>query len=82
LDCCEDEVCAILEQLQPTKFTGSKWSIKLDQSTDKGEFSRYGIRNVSKGIYKVCKHFIQKLHKDKDGRKHFEIVEGRITVEL
>jgi len=78
LDCCEDKVCTVLKQLQPTKFVGTEWSIKLDKSTDKGEFSRYGDRNISKGIYKVCKDRIQKLQEDEDGRKHFKDVESRL----
>ncbi|XP_065909288.1 uncharacterized protein [Dysidea avara] len=82
LDCCESTVCTVLAHLQRTRFQGSIWSIKLDKSTKEGEFSGYGSINIAKGTYKVCKTRIRKLYTDKDGKKHFEVMEDDQIIQL
>ena len=75
-DTSEDNVLSILEYLRPTNFEGAKIGLKLDSSTQKGQFFSAGSRNISRATYKICKYAIQKEHFSEDNKKYFVDIEG------
>jgi len=75
-DTSEDNVLSVLEYLRPTNFEGAKIGLKLDSSTQKGQFFSTGSRNISRATYKICKYAIQKEHITEDGKKYFVDIEG------
>ncbi|XP_065909519.1 uncharacterized protein [Dysidea avara] len=81
-DTSEDNVLSILEYLRPTNFEGAKIGLKLDSSTQKGQFFSAGSRNISRATYKICKYAIQKEHFSEDNKKYFVDIEDKQMVQL
>jgi len=79
-DTSEDNVLSVLEYLKQTSFEGAKIGLKLDSSTQKGQFCSTGSRNIARATYKVCKYAIQKEQFTEDNEKCFVDIEGTAII--
>jgi len=67
---------SVLEYLRRTTFEGAKIGLKLDSSTQKGQFYSTGSRNIALNKYKICKFAIQKEQFTEDNKKYYVDIEG------
>ena len=73
---------SVLENLRGTTFEGAKLKLKLDSSTQKGEFVSSGTKSIVTATYKVCKFTVQKEYITANKKKYFLDIAGNYCKDL
>lgn len=79
-DTSEDNVLSVLELFRSTSFEGARIGLKLDSSTQKGQFVSTGSKNVARATYRICKYAIQQEYVSSDNKKYFVDIQGTVYV--